>query len=175
MNGAQTTGAIGSKKPKKGSFLPARFVKCNSPDVIANIVRFNNSQNKITAADFRSNNRIQIRLREEFKAIQNTEYTGGRRGGSADAIKRNPYLLPSDSVAQTLAAFHDAPSISYNKKSEMRNSFFKNILVKHYQFRSPQQMQKRLDVRNSAEAKKNGLAFRHVKESDWHELLKKKE
>ena len=35
-------------------------------------------------------------------------------------------------------------------------------------------MQKRLDVRNSAEAKKNGLAFRHVKESDWHELLKKR-
>ena len=122
VNGAQTTGSIGSKKPKKGSFLPARFVKCNSPDVIANIVRFNNSQNKITAADFRSNDRIQIRLREEFKSIQNTEYTGGRRGGSADAIKRNPYLLPSDSVAQTLAAFHDAPSISYNKKSEIWNS-----------------------------------------------------
>ncbi|MCR5765785.1 MAG: glycosyltransferase family 2 protein [Treponema sp.] len=51
---------------------------------------------------------------------------------------------------------------------------YKHILVKHYQFRSPQQMQKRLDVRNSSEAKKNGLAFRHVRESDWHELLKKR-
>lgn len=45
------------------------------------------------------------------------------------------------------------------------------IPVFHYQFRSPQQMQKRLDIRNAAEAKKQGLAFRHVKEKDWHELL----
>ncbi|MBR1402572.1 MAG: glycosyltransferase family 2 protein [Treponema sp.] len=48
------------------------------------------------------------------------------------------------------------------------------ILVKHYQFRSPQQMQKRLDVRNATEMKKNGLAFRHVKEQKWQELLKKR-
>lgn len=46
------------------------------------------------------------------------------------------------------------------------------IMVKHYQFRSPQQMQKRLDVRNASEAKKQGLAFRHVKETNWQELLK---
>lgn len=46
------------------------------------------------------------------------------------------------------------------------------ILVRHYQYRSPQQMQKRLDVRNASQAKKAGLAFRHVKETDWHELLK---
>ncbi|MCR5765784.1 MAG: glycosyltransferase family 2 protein [Treponema sp.] len=45
------------------------------------------------------------------------------------------------------------------------------ILVYHYQFRSPQQMQKRLDIRNAAESKKQGLSFRHVKETDWHELL----
>ncbi len=46
------------------------------------------------------------------------------------------------------------------------------IMVKHYQFRSPQQMQKRLDVHNASEAKKQGLAFRHVKETNWQELLK---
>lgn len=45
------------------------------------------------------------------------------------------------------------------------------ILVKHYQFRSPKQMQNRLDVRNSGEAKKLGLAFRHVKQTNWQELL----
>ena len=48
----------------------------------------------------------------------------------------------------------------------------RKILVKHYQFRSPQQMQKRLDVRNASEAKKQDLAFRHVKETNWQELLK---
>lgn len=45
------------------------------------------------------------------------------------------------------------------------------ILVKHYQFRSPSQMQARLDLRNSLSNKKNGIAFTHVKQTDWHELL----
>lgn len=49
------------------------------------------------------------------------------------------------------------------------------ILVKHYQFRSPQQMQKRLDVRNSLKAKQQGKTFKHIKEREWQELLKKRE
>jgi len=121
VNGAQTTGSIGSlaSPPAKEAFLPARFVKCDAQDVISNVVRFNNSQNKITAADFRSNDRIQERLRSEFLSIPNTLYTGGRRGGADDAIKRNPNLLPSDSVAQAIAAFHLDPAIAYNRKSEI--------------------------------------------------------
>ena len=49
------------------------------------------------------------------------------------------------------------------------------ILVKHYQCRSPKQMQHRLDVRNALSTKKAGIAFNHVKEKDWHELLCKSE
>ena len=45
------------------------------------------------------------------------------------------------------------------------------ILVKHYQFRSPQQMQSRLDLRNSLSNKKDGICFRHVKETNYKELL----
>lgn len=45
------------------------------------------------------------------------------------------------------------------------------IIVKHYQFRSPEQMQKRLDLRNSLASKKSGQAFSHIKQTDWHELL----
>ncbi|MGJ4734781.1 AIPR family protein [Leptospira levettii] len=121
VNGAQTTGSIGSlkKRPNEDTFLPARFVKCDAQDLISNIVRYNNSQNKITASDFRSNDRIQERLRNEFKTIPNTLYTGGRRGGADDAIKRNTNLLPSDSIAQSLAAFHLDPAIAYNRKSEI--------------------------------------------------------
>lgn len=51
----------------------------------------------------------------------------------------------------------------------------KKILVRHYQYRSPAQMQKRLDVRNNAAVKEGGKSFRHVKEKDWHELLKSRE
>lgn len=140
VNGAQTTGSIGSisKEPDSKTCLPARFVKCNTPEIISNIVRYNNSQNKITAADFRSNDRIQERLREEFKSIPNTLYTGGRRGGANDAINRNPNILPSDSVAQSIAAFHMDPAIAYNKKSEIwrsdrlySNYFNEKISAKH--------------------------------------------
>lgn len=47
----------------------------------------------------------------------------------------------------------------------------KPILVKHYQFRSPKQMQARLDLRNSLPNKKSGIAFKHIKQTDWRELL----
>lgn len=47
----------------------------------------------------------------------------------------------------------------------------KFILVKHYQYRSPAQMQKRLDNRNAIKAKQDGLVFRHVQEKNWKELL----
>lgn len=46
------------------------------------------------------------------------------------------------------------------------------ILIRHYQYRSPAQMQRRLDVRNRIPRDTQGRPFRHVKETDWHELLK---
>jgi hypothetical protein len=121
VNGAQTTGSIGtlSAVPKPDALVPVRFIKCSDQQIISNVVRFNNSQNKITAADFRSNDRIQEKLRNEFASIRNVLYTGGRRGGSETAIARNPYLIPSDSVAQALSAFHQDPTTAYNKKSQI--------------------------------------------------------
>lgn len=48
----------------------------------------------------------------------------------------------------------------------------KPITVRHYQYRSPMQMQRRLDIRNSIPKDKEGRPFRHVKQTDWHELLR---
>ena len=83
------------------------------------MVRFNNSQNRLQAADFRSNDSIQERLRTEFKTIPEAEYEGGRRGGASDAIKRSKFTLPSYTVGQALAAFHGDPVTAYDKKSEL--------------------------------------------------------
>lgn len=47
----------------------------------------------------------------------------------------------------------------------------KLISVQHYQFRSPGQMQLRLDLRNSLANKQNGICFRHVKQTSYKELL----
>lgn len=121
VNGAQTTGALSSlsKAPSKSALVPARFVSTNDTDLIDSIVQYNNSQNKITASDFRSTDRIQKRLREEMSKIPNATYEGGRRGGSRDVIARNKNLLPSYTVGQALASFSGDPIIAYNQKSEI--------------------------------------------------------
>ncbi|MBO2668107.1 AIPR family protein [Shewanella algae] len=121
VNGAQTTGAIGSarKLPSKDALVQARFIAINNgdADLIQRIIQFNNSQNKVEAADFRSTDKIQKRLKEEMKEIPEAEYEGGRRGGVGDAIKRRPNLLSSYAVGQALAAFHGDPIVAYNQKS----------------------------------------------------------
>ncbi|WP_299400653.1 AIPR family protein [uncultured Roseobacter sp.] len=121
VNGAQTTGSIGSLTDTVPDdlFVAVRFVKAKQNPIISNVVRFNNSQNKLQAADFRSTDPIQERLRAEFAGIPYAEYEGGRRGGASDAIKRSKNALPSYTVAQALAAFHGDPVNAYDKKSEL--------------------------------------------------------
>jgi len=123
VNGAQTTGAIGSlpARPSENMFVPIRLIKCSNPDTIAEIVKYNNSQNKINAPDFRSNDQYQKRITAEFASIGSVEYSA-RRGGSADIIRRNPNLIPSVTAGQVLAAFHGEPSIAYNDKSKIWDS-----------------------------------------------------
>jgi hypothetical protein len=124
VNGAQTTGSIGSleARPDDDILVPIRFVKVIKDSVITKVVRFNNSQNKLQAADFRSTDPIQDRLRQEFTKIPEADYEGGRRGGSSDTIKRSKYTLPSYTVGQSLAAFHGDPVTAYDKKSEIWTS-----------------------------------------------------
>jgi len=119
VNGAQTTGALGSldSVPDESAYVPIRFVKCHDQDVVMKIIRYNNSQNRIKASDFRSNDFIQSRLREEFEKIPDSKYYGGRRGSAQDIIRRTPNLLSSDTVAQTIASFHGNPTHAYNKKA----------------------------------------------------------
>ena len=120
VNGGQTTGAIGELSDDESARLGearvmARFVKCTDPSVLEDIVRFNNTQNKVEATDFRSKDPIQERLRAEFDKVPDAEYRGGRRGGASDAIVRRRGLLPDSSVAQSLAAFHGRPNLAYNE------------------------------------------------------------
>ncbi|MCQ1537830.1 hypothetical protein FTO68_02350 [Methanocalculus taiwanensis] len=121
LNGAQTSGSIGSldTSPDANVLVPTRFVHCTNQDILMKIIEYNNTQNKIKPSDFRSHDRIQKRLRDEFKEIPNTEYNGGRRGSSQDIIRRPTNLMPSDAVAQSLASFHGNPTDAYNKKSAL--------------------------------------------------------
>lgn len=121
VNGAQTTGAIGSldKVPDVTVSVQARFIKVKdgNPELIQNIIQYNNSQNKVEASDFRSTDKIQKRLKLEFLSIPHAEYDGGRRGSSESVIKRKPNLLPSYTVGQSLLSFHGDPITAYNQRS----------------------------------------------------------
>jgi hypothetical protein len=71
VNGAQTTGAIGNllSSPSDKVRVQARFIVCSNPSTIKSVIRFNNSQNKVEAPDFKSNDSIQSRLVIEFGSL----------------------------------------------------------------------------------------------------------
>ncbi len=121
VNGAQTTGAIGNlpTAPNESLRVAVRFYKASDQQFIEKIIRFTNSQNAIEAADFRSTDSVQRRLRQEFDGIQGADYNGGRRGSGGDKIQRKPDLLPNYTVGQALSAFHGDPVIAYNEKSRI--------------------------------------------------------
>lgn len=131
VNGAQTTGAIGNLEsaPSAKVRIQARFIVCTNPPTIQSVIRYNNSQNKVEAPDFRSNDSVQSRLVIEFNSIPDAEYLGGRRGGSEDVIRRRTNLLPSSTVGQALTAFHGDPLTAYNRKSDIwkSNSLYDKI------------------------------------------------
>ena len=116
VNGAQTTGALA--KVKRASLGDARvlmrFVQPSDAGLVSDIIRFNNSQNPIKPSDFRSADRHQERLRKQFESIPNATYLGARRGGQGDRARRPSNLIPSDTVAQALAAFHQDPAVAYH-------------------------------------------------------------
>ncbi|MFA0229369.1 AIPR family protein, partial [Vibrio sp. 10N.261.45.A7] len=58
VNGAQTTGSLGSLDDSvdlSNIEVGVRFIKCENKDKIESITRYNNSQNKVLQSDFRAN------------------------------------------------------------------------------------------------------------------------
>lgn len=120
INGAQTTGAIGSlEEEAKDAWVPIRFIVCREEKIIEEIIANNNKQNEILPSDLRSNDATQNRLRQEFEAFPNYFYSGGRRGESNPYRSKeifDPYL-----VAQSLLSFHGDCVTAYNSKNELWN------------------------------------------------------
>lgn len=139
INGAQSTGAIGSVENLKKDFLvPIRFIVCSHPKIIEEIINNNNKQNEILPSDLRSNDKQQVRLRKEFKKYPHLYYSGGRRDSTRVRNKEvfDPYL-----VAQTLLAFHGDCVTAYNSKKaiwdedkEYTNIFSDQLTAEHIIF-----------------------------------------
>lgn len=121
INGAQTTGAIGTIPGASADQLAdarvlVRFVTSGNEETLSNVIKFNNTQNKVEAPDFRSKDETQERLRREFAKIPEAEYRGGRRNNAGGtAILRPKNLLADKTVGQALAAFHGKPNLAYNE------------------------------------------------------------
>lgn len=116
VNGAQTTGSLGSLPTDidlSKIQIGVRFIKCENKSKIESITRYNNSQNRVIQSDFRANDFIQKRLREEFKDLNSAEYDGGLRGYITQDRKLK---IDAHSAAQALMAWHGNPSDSYHKK-----------------------------------------------------------
>ena len=134
VNGGQTTGSLGELSDSQAAglsdaWVQIRFVQSAATDIIQSVVQYNNTQNRVEAADFRSNDPVQNRLRDQFDSVPDAIYRGGRRGGTGDAIRRERNLLPDNSVVQALAAFHEDPNLAYNETREIwvNDSYYSRI------------------------------------------------
>lgn len=120
VNGAQTTGSIGSIKsiPDESARVPIRFIKTNKQDkeLVQNIIEKNNRQNKVEASDFRSNDAIQKRLASEFKDFACFGYDS-KKQQSVRNNKNKKVHIQSSVAGQALACYLLEPRIAYNQKT----------------------------------------------------------
>lgn len=122
INGAQTTGAVGSVDLSKYDIrnlrVLCRAIRCQNPEKIGSIVRYNNTQNEITTWDQYSGDPEQVRIQGEFRDLG---YTYERKRGfrpTADSIS-------IEDVAQPLAAFGGR----YAEANRGRNRIFERSTV----------------------------------------------
>jgi hypothetical protein len=103
INGAQTTGSIGSvdlnRHDLKDVQVLCRIIKCTDATTISDIVKYNNTQNEITTWDQYSNDAEQNRLEKEFAELGHSyaRKRGFRPKGDQIGIEE---------VVQPLLAFH---------------------------------------------------------------------
>ena len=118
MNGAQTTGAIhaaGAEHAKNVSVL-ARVITLENPEMISAIVAGNNTQNSIVAGDRRSNDPVQIRIKQEFQG-RGVDYVHRR-----DSTRKPATSLFTDQVGQMLCAFSGDLETAIRAKADIFES-----------------------------------------------------
>jgi AIPR protein len=118
VNGAQTTGAIHAAGPKhaKNVSVLARVVTVDNPRMIPAIVAGNNTQNSIVAWDRRSNDAVQIRIKQEFHS-KDVDYVHRR-----DSTRKPATSLFADQVGQMLCAFSGDLQTAIRAKADIFES-----------------------------------------------------
>lgn len=175
INGAQTTGSLGSVDSTVdlgGVNVMCRVVVCKNPEKIEEIVKYNNTQNKITTWDQYANDELQSLIRAQFVDL-GYEYSVKRGFDSADAA------IGIEKAAQPVLSFNG----HYLDANRSKNSIFdrpeiyrrafadrsaRHILLAYCFARSIDEVKRSLeekDERTDNEAKQlalfNYLSFRH--------------
>jgi hypothetical protein len=121
INGAQTTGSLAQAATDKSAHLDSaavlvRVIKCNNPNLIERVIRYNNTQNPIKAWELRVVDSIQKRLVSEFSDIgityQVRRSQSRRRHSDVHYERLGPYL----------AAFYGDPSAAHRNKADLFES-----------------------------------------------------
>lgn len=118
VNGAQTTGAVhaaGAEQAKKVAVL-ARVITVDTAQMISAVVAGNNTQNSIVAWDRRSNDPVQLRLKNEF-AARKVEYVHRR-----DNTRKPKTSLFAEQVGQMLCAFRGDLQTAIRAKADIFES-----------------------------------------------------
>jgi hypothetical protein len=156
INGAQTTGSIGSIEPKRYDLskvkVLCRIIECSSKDKIDDIVKYNNTQNEIMTWDQYSNDPEQKRIESELKELgfQYNRKRGFLAMGDQVGIEE---------VAQPLLAFHGRPQDAvrgrnqiFDRKQLYTNAFegkkARHLLLVHSLAKAIDQ--KRLDLKRKS-------------------------
>ena len=137
INGAQTTGSIGSVDTTRNSVanvkLLCRIIQCSDQETIEKIVKFNNTQNAITTWDQFSNDEEQKRIDGEFSELG--FFYNRKRGFSAVGDQ-----IGIEQVLQPLLAYHGRPADAVRGKNQLfvqkqlyRNAF-DGIKARHILF-----------------------------------------
>ena len=101
INGAQTTGAIGSVPANinlEGVKILTRVIQCDDVELIGNIVKYNNTQNQITSWDKFSNNPFQEQIHTDLNAL-------GHKYGFKRGFEYRTCELNIENLMQPLLAY----------------------------------------------------------------------
>lgn len=116
INGAQTTGSLGSTgatSDLQNVQVMCRVVICKNPAKIEEIVKYNNTQNKITTWDQYANDEVQALLKRQFDAL-GIEYSMKRGFDSLEST------IGIEKSAQPVLAFNG----HYADANRGKNSIF---------------------------------------------------
>jgi AIPR protein len=116
INGAQTTGSLGSLESAtdlSNVKVLARVIKCSNQATIDNIIKYNNTQNRITTWDRFSNDSIQKAIVEEFR---NFGRNYNLKRGFSDSMGE----VGIENVAQSLIALLG----NYDEANRGKNGIF---------------------------------------------------